>query len=83
MFCDDSSKQIVKMLVDECEAAGVRIETGCSVENVQHTDGGFRLRTTRGTLSAPALVVAYGIRGTVRTDLSKDPLGTGSDGKPV
>ncbi|SDQ27057.1 NAD(P)/FAD-dependent oxidoreductase [Pseudoxanthomonas sp. CF125] len=60
LFCDDSSKQIVKMLVDECEAAGVRIETGCSVENVQHTDGGFRLRTTRGTLSAPALVVACG-----------------------
>jgi predicted Rossmann fold flavoprotein len=60
LFCDDSSKQIVKMLVDECEAAGVRIETGCSVENVQRTDGGFRLRTTRGTLSAPALVVACG-----------------------
>jgi len=60
LFCDDSSKQIVKMLVDECEAAGVRIETSCSVENVQRTDGGFRLRTTRGMLSAPALVVACG-----------------------
>lgn len=60
LFCDDSSKQIVKMLVDECEAAGVRIETSCSVENAQRTDGGFRLRTTRGTLSAPALVVACG-----------------------
>lgn len=60
LFCDDSSKQIVKMLVDECEAAGVRIEIGCSVENVQRTDGGFRLRTTRGTLSAPALVMACG-----------------------
>lgn len=60
LFCDDSSKQIVKMLVDECEAAGVRIETSCSVENVQRTDGGFRLRTTHGTLSAPALVVACG-----------------------
>ena len=60
LFCDDSSKQIVKMLVDECEAAGVRIEAGCSVENVQRTDGGFRLRTTHGTLSAPALVVACG-----------------------
>ncbi|HEX7801368.1 MAG TPA: NAD(P)/FAD-dependent oxidoreductase [Pseudoxanthomonas sp.] len=60
LFCDDSSKQIVKMLVDECEAAGVRIETGCSVENVQRTDGGFRLRTSHGTLSAPALVVACG-----------------------
>jgi len=34
-------------------------------------------------LASPALVVAYGIKGTVRTDLTKDPLGTGSDGKPV
>jgi len=60
LFCDDSSKQIVKMLLDECEAAGVRIETSCGVESVQHTDAGFRLRTARGTVSAPALVVACG-----------------------
>ncbi|MET0808361.1 MAG: NAD(P)/FAD-dependent oxidoreductase [Pseudoxanthomonas sp.] len=60
LFCDDSSKQIVKMLLDECEAAGVRIETSCSVESVQHGDGMFRLRSTRGALSAPALVVACG-----------------------
>ena len=60
LFCDDSSKQIVKMLVDECEAAGVRIETSCSVERAQHTDEGFRLHTTRGSFSTPALVVACG-----------------------
>ena len=60
LFCDDSSKQIVKMLLDECEAAGVRIETSCSVETVQRTDAGFLLRTTHGTVSAPALVVACG-----------------------
>ena len=60
LFCDDSSKQIVKMLLDECEAAGVRIETSCSVETVQRTDAGFRLRSTHGTVSAPALVVACG-----------------------
>jgi aconitate hydratase len=34
-------------------------------------------------LASPALVVAYAIRGTVRTDLTQDPVGTGSDGKPV
>lgn len=60
LFCDGSSKQIVKMLLDECEAAGVRVETSCSVERAQHTDEGFRLRTTRGSFSAPALVVACG-----------------------
>jgi aconitate hydratase len=34
-------------------------------------------------LASPPLVVAYALAGTVRTDLTKDPLGIGSDGKPV
>jgi len=34
-------------------------------------------------LASPPLVVAYALAGTVHLDLSKDSLGTGSDGKPV
>jgi aconitate hydratase len=34
-------------------------------------------------LASPPLVVAYAIAGTVQKDLTKEPLGTGSDGKPV
>ncbi|NBT11888.1 MAG: aconitate hydratase AcnA, partial [Betaproteobacteria bacterium] len=34
-------------------------------------------------LASPPLVVAYAIAGTVDIDLSKDPIGTGKDGKPV
>jgi aconitate hydratase len=34
-------------------------------------------------LASPPLVVAYALAGTVNTDLSKEPLGTGSDGQPV
>jgi predicted Rossmann fold flavoprotein len=61
LFCDVSSKLIVKMLLDECAAAGVRIETSCSVERVVHGDAGdFRLHSARGEFSAPALVVACG-----------------------
>jgi predicted Rossmann fold flavoprotein len=60
LFCDESSKQIVKMLLDECAQAGVRIETACSVERVQHDSGGFHLHTTRGSFNAPAMVVATG-----------------------
>ena len=60
LFCDDSSKQIVRMLLDECAGAGVRIETGCAIERVRHRDGGFHLDTARGGFSAPALVVASG-----------------------
>jgi aconitate hydratase len=34
-------------------------------------------------LASPPLVVAYALAGTMHIDMSKDPLGTGSDGKPV
>jgi len=60
LFCDDSSKQIVRMLLDECAAAGVRIETGCAVTQVRHDDAMFRLETPLGAFSAPSLVVASG-----------------------
>lgn len=60
LFCDESSKLIVKMLLDECADAGVRIDTGCSVEHVENVDGGFRVRTMQGELRASSLVVATG-----------------------
>jgi len=34
-------------------------------------------------LASPPLVVAFALAGTVDIDLTKDPLGTGKDGKPV
>jgi aconitate hydratase len=34
-------------------------------------------------LMSPPLVVAFGLAGTVNIDMTKDPLGTGKDGKPV
>jgi len=34
-------------------------------------------------LASPPLVVAFALAGTVNIDLSRDPLGTGSDGQPV
>jgi len=61
LFCDVSSKLIVKMLLDECAAAGVEVRTHCAIEQVaQADDGRFLLRTTQGGMAAPALVVASG-----------------------
>ncbi len=60
LFCDDSSKQIVRMLLDECDAVGVRIETSCAVTRVRHGEADFHLDTAIGVFSAPALVVACG-----------------------
>ena len=34
-------------------------------------------------LASPPLVVAYALAGSVRVDLTQDPLGTGADGQPV
>ncbi len=60
LFCDVSSKLIVRMLLDECADAGVRIETGCGVRQVDHDGGLFRLDTALGGFAAPSLVVATG-----------------------
>ncbi len=60
LFCDDSSKQIVRMLLDECEAGGVRIDTSCRVDGVERIDGGFVIHTALGPIRTSALVVATG-----------------------
>ncbi|MGH8460261.1 MAG: NAD(P)/FAD-dependent oxidoreductase [Stenotrophobium sp.] len=60
LFCDESSRQIVRMLLDECAAVNVRIEVNCEVERVQRSEGGYRLFTALGTFAAPSLVVATG-----------------------
>lgn len=60
LFCDVSSKQIVQMLVDECAAAGVVIETDCTISDVQQRLGRFEAITTRGVYTAASLVVATG-----------------------
>ena len=61
LFCDDSSKQIVAMLLAECAEAGVLVDTSCSVKTISATPGGgFTLRTTKGAMTAQSLVVATG-----------------------
>lgn len=66
LFCDDSSKQIVAMLLAECAEAGVDVRTSCSVESVESleatTEGApcFRITTSQGVVDAESLVVATG-----------------------
>jgi hypothetical protein len=59
LFCDESSRQVVEMLLAECEAAGVRVVTGCRVEEV-NKDEVFRVKTSRGEFKSESLVVATG-----------------------
>jgi predicted Rossmann fold flavoprotein len=61
LFCDESSKQIVAMLLAECAEAGVVVQTSCNVESVDAAPGGgWRVATSQGDWSAPSLVVATG-----------------------
>ncbi|HET7663240.1 MAG TPA: NAD(P)/FAD-dependent oxidoreductase [Rhodanobacteraceae bacterium] len=60
LFCNDSSKQIVRMLLDECAAAGVQVKTSCTVERVRKSDEAFVVRTAHGEMCAESLVVATG-----------------------
>ena len=60
LFCDESSKLIVRMLLDECAQAGARIEASCGVTRVQRTEEGFKVLTARGEVHAQSLVVATG-----------------------
>ncbi|KQO55512.1 NAD(P)/FAD-dependent oxidoreductase [Sphingomonas sp. Leaf257] len=65
LFCDGSARQIVAMLLDECDRAArsggvVDIALGQPVEAVAHD--GTRFRVTRGgqAFTAPRLIVATG-----------------------
>jgi hypothetical protein len=60
LFCDESSKQIVKLLMDECQWAGVNIHTGAGVESVSHDGNGFIVRSAAGVFRTQKLVIASG-----------------------
>ncbi len=61
LFCDDSAKQIIRMLTDEMRAAGVTLSLGVSVEAVERVGDRFEARLGDGSsVSAASLVVATG-----------------------
>ncbi len=59
LFCDESSKAILGMLLQECVQAGVRIDSGCEIQTVE-AGSGFRLVAGHGEFRSDALVVATG-----------------------
>jgi predicted Rossmann fold flavoprotein len=65
LFCDGSAKQIVSMLMDECDRSAaqsgrVDFAFGLSVGEVSHDGSGFRVAYGNLSASAPALVIATG-----------------------
>src|SRR6478735_2325265 len=60
LFCDNKSKDILNLLLDECEQAGVELHPNTSVHRIEKSEAGYRLRTDLGDVAAPSLVVATG-----------------------
>jgi predicted Rossmann fold flavoprotein len=61
LFCDDTSEQIIQMLLRECEAGGVTRWQPCTVADVRPlAGGGFELDTAQGPVRAARVVVATG-----------------------
>jgi len=60
LFCDDSSRRIIDLLVEECRAGGVTWRQPCAVSGVTRGAGGFRIDTAQGPVESAALVIATG-----------------------
>ena len=59
LFCRQSSRSVVEMLIDECRRAKVEVRTACSVKHVEKNEM-FAVDTTQGTFQASTLVIASG-----------------------
>ena len=60
LFCDQSARQIVAMLLDECAAGGVTIRLSQAITAIGHADGRYNVSHGGRAASAPALVIATG-----------------------
>jgi predicted Rossmann fold flavoprotein len=61
LFCDDSAKQIIRMLIDDMRAAGIDLRLGTAVETYGRSGDRFDLTLSDGSaVSAASLVVASG-----------------------
>ena len=59
LFCDHSAKDILAMLLSECQKVKVDIRTKCEVTQVEHGDV-FKVKTNQGKFTAPNVIVATG-----------------------
>ncbi len=59
LFCDDSAKQVLQMLLSECERQQVTLISRCKVTEVTWQEG-YLLTTDKGVFGCDSLVVATG-----------------------
>jgi aconitate hydratase len=79
--CNGGSGPLAQPIVDAIE--GSKLVTPAVLSGNRNFPGRTHPNARAAYLASPALVVAYAIAGSMTVDLTRDPLGDGSDGKPV
>jgi hypothetical protein len=61
LFCDDSAKDILDMLLAECDKADVNIQLDCNIKNInKREDSVFDIKSSSGNFQTSSLVIACG-----------------------
>lgn len=60
LFCASSAKDVVRVLLTECEWAGVEVRLKTQIESVERQGEGMRLMTSAGRIDAGVVVIASG-----------------------
>lgn len=60
LFCNESSKEILQLLLTECDWAGVTLQTETEVSGIEPVGGGYQIETSKGPIRCESLVVATG-----------------------
>ena len=60
LFCKKSAREIIDMLIFECEKQHIKIKLETSIHNILKKNNAYFIKTNKGNYSAKSLVVATG-----------------------
>lgn len=60
LFCDDSAKDIIRMLLEEMRTVGVKLHLQTEIRSIEKTLSGFRVETSETVYDCQSLIVATG-----------------------
>ncbi|SFK26942.1 aconitate hydratase AcnA [Falsiroseomonas stagni] len=79
--CIGNSGPLAEPIVDAVE--NNKLVVASVLSGNRNFEGRVHANVRANYLASPPLVVAYALAGTVKLNLTTDPIGTGSDGQPV
>ncbi|MBY0337122.1 MAG: aconitate hydratase AcnA [Acetobacteraceae bacterium] len=79
--CIGNSGPLPEAMVDAIE--GEKLVVSAVLSGNRNFEGRVHANVRANYLASPVLVVAYAIAGTVKTDLTQEPIGHTPDGRPV